>query len=316
MIRILFAATPEIALPCLRALSQDPLFQVGVLTNPDAPVGRSREPVASPVKTLGLELGLEVFSPPRLDSEFRSLQEGRWDLLVSFAYGKIFGPKFLGLFPQGGLNVHPSLLPRWRGPSPLNAALVAGDPVTGLTVQTLALEMDAGDIVYQETWELKGEETAGTLGDQAALRAAAVLPEVLKGFSTGTLLPRPQGDEGVTYCRLLAKEDGQVDWSLSALEIHRRIRGLNPWPGAYTFLQGQKLTLWEAKILPSTGEIPRLGETSRPGEIIDLDKKEGILVQTGQGILALRQVQLASKKSMDHRSFANGQPGLPGTLLG
>ena len=310
MSRILFAGTPEIALPTLRVLAAAPGLTLGVLTNPDASSGRSRELHPSPVKALGQSLGLEVFSPAKLDGDFRAQMEGRWDLLLSFAYGKIFGPKFLALFPRGGMNIHPSLLPRWRGPSPLNAALIAGDSRSGLSIQTLALEMDSGDLIYQETWELNGRETAESLGEKAALRASEVIVSVVQEYLSGQAVLRPQSTQGITYCHLLKKEDGLIDWNLSAKEIEWKIRGLNPWPGAFTSLQGQKLTLWEA------GVVEKNASEALPGTIIDLDKKEGILVQTAQGLLAVRQLQLASKKSMDHRSFINGFPGLPGLRLG
>lgn len=310
MSRILFAGTPEIALPTLRVLAAAPGLTLGVLTNPDASAGRSRELIPSPVKALGQSLGLEVFSPEKLDGEFRSQMEGRWDLLISFAYGKIFGPKFLGLFPRGGINIHPSLLPRWRGPSPLNAAIIAGDSQSGLSIQTLAQEMDSGDLIYQETWELQGRETSLTLGDKAGVRASEVIVPVLEDYLSGRAVLRPQSPDGITYCRLLKKEDGLIDWNLSAKEIEWKIRGLNPWPGAFTTVQGQKLTLWES------GVVEKTSSGALPGTIIDLDKKDGILVQTAQGLLAVRQLQLASKKSMDHRSFINGFPGLPGLRLG
>jgi methionyl-tRNA formyltransferase len=303
---ILFAGTPDIAVPCLAALAAR--HRVEVLTNPDAPAGRGSSLTPPPVKARALELGLAVHQPGKLDAGARALFEGRFDLLVSFAYGRIFGPLFLGLFPRGGLNVHPSLLPRWRGPSPLTAAILARDPATGISVQKLALAMDEGDVVVRAERPLDGTETTGSLTAWAAETAPALLLEAVGLVERGT--PAVAQDPALaTYCHLLAKEEAKLDWSLPAADLDARVRAYDPWPGAFTEWNGQRLTLKRSSVAagPASGA---------PGTVVSVDKSNGILVQTGSGLLAVRELQLPGRKSLDFRSFLNGNPALVGSRLG
>lgn len=312
--RLLFAATPDIAVPTLDWLATSG-HQVEVLTNPDAPVGRSAALVASPIKLAALAHGLTVHQPARLDQAVRDQLSGRFDLLVSFAYGKIFGPKFLALFPAGGLNLHPSLLPRWRGPSPLNAALLHRDAITGLTIQRLALAMDSGDIVWQIEVPLTGQETAVSLALWAAQTAPAALQAVLDALTAGRLHPRPQNSADATYCSILSKADGRLDWTRSALDLDAQIRALCPWPGTWTSWRGLTLLLPEAGVY--TEALPAyLSPSDRPGQVIGVDKRKGILVQTGEGFLVLRSLQLQTKKLLDYQSFINGNRDFIGAVLG
>jgi len=305
---ILFAGTPEIAVPCLDALVAAG-HRVEVLTNPDAPTGRGGKTSAPAVKVRALELGLVVHQPVKLDGSFRGLLEGRFDLLVSFAYGKIFGPLFLGLFPQGGLNVHPSLLPRWRGPSPLSAAILARDTQTGISVQKLALKMDSGDVVVQVVYPLQGTETTGSLTSWAAQTSGNLLVQALEALTSGTAPLRVQDEALATYCSLTNKDDGRLDWTLSAADLDARIRAYDPWPGAFTGWGGQRLTLRQSSVVPGTPGGP-------PGQVLSVDKSKGILVQTGDGLVAVRELQLPARKTMDFRSFLNGNPTLVGSCLG
>ena len=307
--RILFAGTPEIAVPCLEALVAAG-YAVEVLTNPDAPAGRGGKTLPQPVKTKALEIGLPVHQPPKLDASARALFEGRFDLLVSFAYGRIFGPLFLGLFPLGGLNVHPSLLPRWRGPSPLTAVLLARDAQTGISVQRLALKMDTGDVVVQGIRPLDGTETMGSLSHWAAEASPKLLVEAVKTLADGTSRPRPQDETLATVCALLTKDDGCLDWTQTAAEIDARIRAYDPWPGAFTSWNGQRLTLKQSSVVAVA-----LASSSVPGTV-SVDKSKGILIQTGDGQLVVRELQLPARKAMDFRSFLNGNPALVGSRLG
>lgn len=306
---ILFAGTPEIAVPSLEALVAAG-HQVEVLTNPDAPAGRGGTLVFPPVKVCARELGLPVHQPVKLDSSVRTLFEGRFDLLVSFAYGKIFGPLFLGLFPRGGLNVHPSLLPRWRGPSPLTAALLARDPQTGISVQRLALKMDSGDVLARTVLPLDGTETTGSLTRWAASVSPALLIEAIGSLSAGRPPVLIQDEGEATYCSLITKEDGRIDWSRSALEIDAGIRAFDPWPGAFSAWKGERLILRRS----SAASLPDPGV--EPGTVVSVDKSNGILVQTGDGLVAVRELQLPARKTMDFRSFLNGNPSLIGSRLG
>ena len=286
----------------------------GVLTSPDAPGKRGKNLVAPPVKLLVQELipHLSILQPHKLDSSLREqitlLQP---DLLVCVAYGKIFGPKFLGLFPLGGINLHPSLLPKYRGPAPVQAAIIAGEQESGITVQQLGLEMDAGDVLCQVKRTISLEATAEQLLTQWAEDGAELVKKVILDYANGQVHPIPQAPEHASYCTMLNKEMGIIDWTQPALKIHNQIRGLVPWPGARTWLKGQTLYLWES--YPQDQSDLAQGH---PGEILLVDKKRGILVQTGGGLLQLKQLQLEHKNRLPWKDFINGNQGLEGLCLG
>ena len=251
--RILFAGTPRIAVPSLKVI--DRLFTVvGVLTAPDRPAGRGRAAVPSAVKLCADELGLRVLQPASLGAEAREQAAAlQAELLVVFAYGRIFGPRFLALFRQGGINMHPSALPLYRGPSPLTAALLAGDECTALTVQRIALEMDAGDILSQRPLPIAAGETSGSLGAKAAEAAAGELADVIGRLAAGRAEGRPQDHARATYCRAVKKEDGRIDWGRPARDIERMIRAYQPWPRAFTTLGDKRLILLESEVLGGAG---------------------------------------------------------------
>ena len=316
--RVLFAGTPAIAVPSLRALAAGHEV-VGVLTNPDTAAGRKLQTSQSAVKSAALELGLPVLQPARLDAEARDAVAAlRPDILVCVAYGFIFGPKFLALFPQGGVNLHPSLLPRFRGPSPISAAILAGDSETGITVQRLALAMDAGDILVQERFPLSGRETTASLTDYCAEAGAPLVLRALAGLADGSLRGQPQDGSQASFCRLIERQDARIDWQRPALEIDRQVRAFDPWPRAYSEWNGETLTVLESLPLPdvSAPAGTPAAPAAVPGSVLRVDKSAGILVQTGQGLLALRRLQLPTKKALDYQSFANGVRGFVGSILG
>jgi methionyl-tRNA formyltransferase len=286
----------------------------GVLTSPDAPGKRGKNLISPPVKHLVQELipNLPILQPQKLDSSVREqitlLQP---DLLVCVAYGKIFGPKFLALFPYGGINLHPSLLPRYRGPAPVQAAVIAGEQESGITVQQLGLEMDGGDILHQERRTISLEATAEQLLAQWAEDGASMVEKVIRDYSSNQLNPIPQDPNQASYCTMLNKDMGIIDWTNSALMIHNQIRGLVPWPGARTWLKGQALYLWESYPYGQS-DIAQ----GTPGELLLVDKKRGILVQTGSGLLQLKQLQLEHKNRLPWKDFINGNQGLEGLCLG
>lgn len=311
--RVLFAASPEIALPALRRISATHIV-AGVLTNPESVSGRGQSAAPTPVARLAMDLGIPVLAPERLGPEARLAVEAlNPEILVSFAYGKIFGPKFLALFPKGGLNVHPSLLPRHRGASPILQAILSQDPETGVSVQALAPDLDSGDLYAVERIALDGRETTESLSLKAADIGAALLERVLLDLEAGRARSRPQEGEA-SYCGHLTKEEGLLAWSLSALEIDARIRAFWPWPVAFSFLRGVRLNLLEA--FPYPGEVWPGEGRALPGTVLGLDKARGIMVQTGDGLLALRRLQLQAKKALPYREFANGVRDLAGVLLG
>jgi methionyl-tRNA formyltransferase len=258
---------------------------------------------------------LPLIKPESLKSEARELTAAlRPDLLVSFAYGRIFGPRFLALFPLGGINIHPSLLPRYRGPTPIPQAILNGDRETGITIQRLAPDMDSGDILAQERVPLTGRETTGTLSALMACKAAELLPGLLRRLASGNREARPQNHREASYCSLIAKEDGLIDWNAGATEIDARIRAYNPWPLSWTYHGKDRLYIHGAEPY-GEGEQGGAGN-SPPGLVLGIDRGRGVLVQTGNGILALTSLQYQSKKVLEWRVFLNGARNFIGASLG
>ncbi|MDR3167961.1 MAG: methionyl-tRNA formyltransferase [Treponema sp.] len=340
--RILFAGSPGIAVPALEALVglgfSDPKFQlVGVLSNPDKPRGRHGTPEPTEVAAAAALLSeqilqgggppLRILKPERLGAAVREAVAAlEPDLLVSFAYGRIFGPRFLSLFPRGGINIHPSLLPKYRGAAPIPAAILNRDRETGVTVQRLAPEMDTGDILLQESFFLTGRETTASLSDLAARKGADLLTEVLRSLARGGMTGRPQNHRAATYCSLITKEDGRIDWSRSAAEIDACIRAFTPWPLCFTRHGEQDLFILEGKAgekYPGNYGPGKRGFCSslenagffEPGKVLGIDKTRGILIQTGDGILEVTRLQYRTKKALDWQSFLNGALGFTGSQL-
>jgi methionyl-tRNA formyltransferase len=312
--RVLFAASAGIAVPVLRALVRYRDFELaGLLTNPDTPRGRHGTPLATETAAALAELdpAVPVLKPEKLDAAAREqIAALEPDLLVSFAYGRLFGPRFLALFPLGGINIHPSLLPKYRGPSPIPAAILNRDSETGITIQRLAAEMDSGDILAQERFPLSGRETGAGLGAFCGEKSAEMLPGVLAAIAGGTCRPRPQDHSRASYCSLIAGEAGMIDWNKSALEIDAQIRAYTPWPLCWTTHGERRLFVLEAQVLESGGE------GAAPGTVLGIDKGRGILVQTGEGALGMTALQYPGKKALDWRAFANGARNFAGALLG
>jgi methionyl-tRNA formyltransferase len=310
--RILFAGSPQLAVPSLESVHAGHEV-AAVLTNPDRPAGRRAAAAPTAVKARSVELGLPVLQPGRLDGDFVKLVRAlNCELLVVVAFGKIFPAEFLEVFPRGGLNVHPSLLPRHRGPSPIPAAILAGDRQTGVTVQRLAARMDSGDILLARSLPLTGRETTGTLSPILARMGAELLAETLAGIAQGREEGRPQQEAAATYCRLVRKEDGRIAWDREPEHIERLIRAYDPWPGAFTTFRGQSLHLLSGQVHPE----PRPRETDAQGLVFGTDNRYGILVRAGRGVLCVTRLQLQAKKPMDWRSFLNGRKYFVGSQLG
>ncbi|HUX13922.1 MAG TPA: methionyl-tRNA formyltransferase [Spirochaetia bacterium] len=316
--RVLFAGTPEIAVPALRLLAEHHTV-VGVLTTPNRPTGRGRLVEASAVGAVAAALGIPILQPERLDREARQLV-GELDpeILVCVAYGKIFGPRFLALFPAGGINMHPSLLPRYRGPAPIPAAILAGDDVTGVTVQALAEEMDAGDLFFQTRIPLSGNETSASLTELCASIGARAVLSVVDAIEAGSAERLAQEHQHASYTHIIGKEDGRIDWSRDALHIQRMVRAFYPWPLAFTDFRDQRLNILDAAIVadPEGDAADPVLNRHSPGKIMGVDKTAGILVQTGNGTLSVRKLQLQNRKPLDWKSFVNGVRDLPGSFFG
>lgn len=316
--RVLFAGSPEIAVPALAAVAARHQI-VGVLTNPPSAKGRGLCLSCTPVADAAATLGVPILAPERLGpAEREAVAALKPDLLVVFAYGKIFGPKFMALFPAGGINAHPSLLPRWRGCAPIPYAILHRDALTGVSIQRVAPKMDCGDVLARREIPLDGTETTESLTALSATRGAELLAAVLDQLEAGTARGEPQDESAATYCCALSKDSGLVDWSASAPEIDARVRAYYPWPGAWTSLAGERLAVISAQPWPgdSAATAGVSGSALEPGTVISVDKSRGIMVQTGTGLLALTRLQLRGKKPMDYKDFANGARGLVGTRLG
>jgi len=320
-VRILFAGSPAIAVPSLEAvasLSGEGFTLAGLLTKADTPKGRSGKPepteCAAALGAMAAAQPIPLLKPEKLDNAAREQAAAlNADLLVSFAYGKIFGPQFLALFPLGGINIHPSLLPQYRGAAPIPAAILNRETVTGITIQRLAAEMDCGDILVQETMPLDGRETTASLSGIMAKKAAELLPAALRGIAGGTLRATPQDHAAATYCSLIKKEDGLIDWNRSAAELDAQIRAFDPWPLSWTTHGELQLFVLKAEPLKaeSTDNAPAL-----PGQVLGKDKDKGILIQTGDGILAVSELQYRTKKAQEWRAFLNGARNFMGVRLG
>ena len=318
--RIVYAGSPDISAVPLEYLLVEGKHEIAaVLTNPPSMQGRSKELIPTAVALAVMKENekrsshnaIPILTPERLNGSVRNyIQSLDCDILVCFAYGKIFGPKFLSLFPKGGINLHPSLLPKYRGCAPVPAAILNRDKETGITVQRLALEMDCGDILLQKTIELTGRETAQTLLERASGMGGSMISEVLSRIETGTEKPVKQEGEKACYCTMLCKNDGSIDWNQSALDIDARIRAFTPWPGAYTTVQNTVLRIHEASVYDKT-YIPEAADSPN-GTVIAVDKAKGILVKTGEGILVLTNLQWQSKKAMHWKDFLNGSKNFIG----
>jgi len=320
--RILFAGSPSIAVPSLTALVKSKSVNyrlAGVLTNPDAPKGRKSVLLPSDVgeaaQALQSEAEFLIFKPEKLDAAAREqVNLIKPDLLVSFAFGRIFGPKFLSLFPLGGINIHPSLLPKYRGPSPLQAAIINRDAVTGISIQKLAPEMDSGDILASKEFQLTGRETSASLGETAGALAALMLPETLERIACGTADAVKQNHNEASYCRLITRDDSLINWNQSAAEIEAKIRAFTPWPLSRTIHNGRELFILKAGVFKHSAE-------GRAGQVLGIDKKDGIIIQTGGGVLCVTELQYQAKKALNWRDFLNGARDFAGgnnnpTMLG
>lgn len=314
-LKILFAGTPAIAVPSLQAIAS--AFEVvAVLTNPDKPGSRGRALVPSPVKQTALELGLPVLQPERLLAEAREqVASYHPDFLVSFAYGRMFGPKFLDLFEHGAVNIHPSLLPVCRGCAPIQNTILRGDTESAISIQCIAQEMDCGDLFYVDRFPLDGTETTASLTEFVSHRAAQAIVHVLHGIEAGTLHPVPQEGEA-TYTRMVCKEDGIIDWHESAKSIHSKVRALLPWPKATTTLNGVPLMITGVVgPLSQAGEDP-VPDGVVPGTVVRSQKGKGIAIACADGLLWVDRLQLAARKELDWQAFLNGNPAFVGAILG
>ena len=312
--KIFYAGTPWIAVPALESLSKH--FTVcGVLTNPDRKSGRGRKITVSPVKGKALELGLDVYQPEIIDSSFcKNIEALEPDILVTFAYGKIFKTSFLNIFSRECINIHPSLLPKYRGPSPLSAVILAGDSETGITVQKMAPRMDTGDIIVQHRFPLDGTETLESLTGYTALKSAEIIISALIAITNNTHVSIPQEEEKATYCGLIKKEDGLVDWNLPAALIERMYRAYYPWPGIFTYFEEKLIIITDCSVVQNKTVSGFTGY--KPGAVVSADRNSGLIVKTGNGMLRINKLKMQASKEIDYKSFINSSEICKGSVFG
>jgi len=298
--RLVFAGTPDFAVPSLAALIRAGYEICGVYTQPDRPAGRGRQLHPSPVKKLALEHDLPVFQPKNLKSpeaqeELAALQA---DMMIVAAYGLILPQVVLDAPRLGCVNVHASLLPRWRGAAPIHRALLSGDEKTGITIMQMDAGLDTGAMLFKAEMPIQASDTGQTLHDRLAQQGAEALQYVLTHWDN--LQPETQDEALVTYAHKLEKAEAQIDWTQTAIALERQVRAFNPWPIAQTELQDLTLRIWDAKALEEKTQ-------QKPGELIR-GNKQGIDIATGDGILRLLQVQQAGKRVLPVADFLNAQP--------
>jgi methionyl-tRNA formyltransferase len=308
---MVFCGTPQFAVPSLQHLLQQPDFEVvGVFTQPDRPKGRGQEISFSPVKTVALAAKLPVHQPakvrmPGIEEQLRALAP---DVIVIIAYGQIIPARLLVIPKLGWINLHASLLPKYRGAAPINWAIVKGETRTGNTTMRIDAGMDTGEILLQEELAIGPEETAPELTVRLAETGAPLMAQTLRGLAAGTLRVRPQNDAAATLAPILRREDGQIDWARSASEIYNRMRGFAPWPGAYTGFRGQICHLWGKP-------VSKEKEPAAPGTL--LAPSGGLRVVCGQGsVLELTAVKLEGRRQVSAVEFARGARLQAGEHLG
>ena len=309
--RTVFMGTPQFAVPILGSLLRSPYQVVAVYTQPDKPVGRRQRLTPSPVKELAREHKIPVIQPNTLKTAevVEDLASLKPELIVVAAFGQILPREVLSLPKFGCLNIHPSLLPQYRGPSPVATSLLCGDLLTGVTIILMDEGLDSGPILAQEKVGIAATDTTGSLTAKLAHVGAGLLMDTLPKWLKGELEPQPQGESQATYSRLITSKDGEIDWHLPAVELWQRVRAFNPWPGCYTWWQGKRLKIHSA------APVSRLAR-GEVGKVIALRQPPKVGVVTGDGILGLCQVQLEGRQEMSIADFVRGQRNFIGSILG
>ena len=315
--------TPDFSVPVLTAMKEAGHDMLAAVTQPDKPKGRGKEMQMTPVKAKALELGIPVLQPKRVrDPEFvEQLRELKPDVMVVVAFGQILTKEVLEVPKYGCINVHASLLPMYRGAAPIQYVILNGEKETGVTTMFMDEGLDTGDMLLKTVVPITADETGGTLHDKLSAAGAELLIRTLEQMEAGTLQRIPQTGE-TCYVGTLKKSMGEMDWSRPAEELERQVRGLNPWPSAYTFLNGKTLKIWKAEVLHTEAvssqeaeEPEALADRKSCGSVIVISR-DSIQVQTGDGILAIRELQLEGKKRMTVDAFLRGYPVEAGTILG
>ena len=309
--RIIFMGTPEFAVSPLEQLVQNKYQVVAVYTRPDKPAGRGRSLVSSPVKRAAITWGLPVLQPVSLKKAeaVAQLADLHPDVIVVAAFGQILPQAVLDIPRHGCLNIHPSLLPRFRGASPVAAAILAGDENSGVSIMLMDSGLDTGPILARTTVPVSPQDTTDSLTTRLSAEAASLLPEVLPRWTRGEIKPEPQDEAAATYSGTITKEAGEIDWCLPAVQIGRRVRAFQPWPGCHTTWQGKRLGIIEAVPLPGV-------ENLEAGQVVALGKEAAAFgIGTADGVLGVLKVQLEGKRAMPAAEFLRGQRQFIGAIL-
>ena len=306
--KIIFMGTPDFAVGTLRSLAEAGHEITLVVSQPDKPKGRGHAMVPTPVKVVAEELGIPVFQPVKIREAKDVLEKTEADVCVVAAFGQIIPASMLHMKKYGCINVHASLLPKYRGAAPIQWAVIDGEKESGVTIMQMDEGLDTGDMLAKAIVPLDEKETGGSLFDKLSEAGGRLCVETLAKLEKGEITPEKQGESPTAYASMLDKKMGNIDWNKSAVVIERLVRGLNPWPSAYTHLDGKTLKIWACDVLPQSASK---GES---GEILEVTK-DAIHVQTGDGILVLREIQLAGKARMDAGAFLRGYKVVPGTVL-
>ena len=306
--------TPDFAVGTLQALIDAGRYNVqAVLSQPDKPKGRGKSLMPTPVKEAALELGLPVYQPKKVrEPEFiEILRKLEPEVIVVVAFGQIIPQEILDLPPYGCINVHASLLPKYRGAAPIQWAVIDGEPQSGVTIMKMDAGLDTGDMITKVVVPIAEEETGGSLFDKLSAAGARLLVDTLPSLTNGTAVYEKQPEESPTpYAAMIQKQMGNIDWNRPAVEIERLVRGLNPWPSAYTKLKGKTLKIWKAQVIEESENDAALA----PGTVIQADT-HGLYVKTGQDILNITELQLEGKKRMDTPAFLRGYTVETGSVL-
>lgn len=305
MAKIVFMGTPDFAVGTLRALIENHEV-IGVVTQPDRPAGRNRQPQASPVKQAALDARIPVFQPEKIRraEAIEELKQWSADAYVVAAFGQILPQAVLDIPQYGSINVHASLLPRWRGAAPIQAVIRAGDKESGVTIMKMDAGLDTGPMLTQRSITLAADETGESLHDKLSILGAELLIDTLPGYFSGVIQPHDQDEAGVTYAPQIKKEDGHINWTQDAASIERLVRAFTPWPGTQTTWKGQMLKIHSGQV--ANGK-------AAPGQVVDT--ADGIAVGTGEGLFLLREIQLAGRKTMPVSEFVKGQADFVGAML-